>query len=81
MSETPPNDRLATRLDELKRITASTVDVDYRGGSVFVLTARDNQFWSDTYKALDRHEYEITKNLDGEMFVTKAPAEPGRRER
>lgn len=81
MSETPPNERMANRLDELKQITASTVTVDYRGGSVFVLTARDNRFWSDTYKALDRHEYEITKNLDGELFVEKAPADRNRRER
>lgn len=81
MSETPPNERMANRLDELERITASTVTVEYRGGSVFVLTARNNQFWSDTYKALDRHEYEITKTLDGEMYVEKAPAERDRRDR
>lgn len=34
MSETPPNERMANRLDELERITASTVTVEYRGGSV-----------------------------------------------
>lgn len=83
MSDTraPPNERLAERLDHLRQITASTVDVDYHGGSVFVLTARDNEFWSDTYRSLDRHNYQINKNLDGSLYVEKSPAERDRRER
>lgn len=78
MSETPPNKRMENRLKELNQITASTVEASYYGGSVFVLEARDNEFWSDTYSALDRHDYEINKNLDGEMYVEKASLDPRR---
>lgn len=71
MSETLPNERMENRLDELTRITASTVDADYHGNGVFVLTARDNEFWTDTYRALEEHDYRINKNLDGELHVEK----------
>lgn len=72
---TPPNDIMQSREDELNTITASTVKAAYSGGGVFTLHARDNQFWTDTFRALREHEFSIQKHLDGTLYVKKQPDE------
>lgn len=79
MSETrsPPNQRMAAQLEELKQITEATVSVEYDGGSLFILEARDNEFWNSVFNDLREHNYQINKHLDGEMYVEKSRDESG----
>jgi hypothetical protein len=67
----PPNKLLQNRLEELTAITASTVTAHYHGGGVFVLQARDNEFWSDTFRSLREYDFQVQKQLDGELYVEK----------
>lgn len=67
----PPNELMANREDTLNQITASTVEAAYHGGGGFILRARDDTFWGDTYEALDDHGFRITKHLGGDMYVEK----------
>jgi hypothetical protein len=71
----PPNKLMEERMNELDQTTASTVDVHSTGGFVVMLTARDNQFWSDTDTALREHGYQVQKHLEGTLYVEKAPTE------
>lgn len=75
MNETqePPTERLTTQLEHLREITESTVGVDYHGGSVFILTARDNEFWNSVFRSLREHDFQIQKQLDGKLYVEKQP--------
>jgi hypothetical protein len=67
----PPNQRMADRENELNQITRNTVHAAYHGGGVFVLTSRDGDFWTDTYRALEEYDYAINKSIDGTLYVEK----------
>jgi hypothetical protein len=69
----PPNKLLQNSLEELNTITASTVTAHYHGGGVFILQARDNEFWSDTFQSLRECDFQGQKQLDGELYVEKQP--------
>jgi hypothetical protein len=67
----PPTTLMQNRLDELNQITASPMTAVYHGGGVFVLQARDNEFWGDTFRSLREHDFIVQKHLDGDLYVEK----------
>lgn len=76
----PENDRMRKRLEHLRTITESTVEVAYHGGGVFMLTAHDDKFWNSVYQTLREHNFQVQKSLGGTVFVEKGPA-PRERQR
>jgi hypothetical protein len=71
----PPNKLIKGRLDELNEHTASTVRAWSTGGSVFMLTARDDHFWGNTYQTINDLGYQVQKHLEGTLFIERAPNE------
>jgi hypothetical protein len=80
MTREPPNQRLADRLEDLKQLTESTISVEYHGGSLFVLTSRDGNFWNSVFDDLRRHNFDVQKHVDGELYVEKGKTKQEQRD-
>lgn len=78
MSEKIPNKQYEKQYEELQAVLESTIEVQYSGGSQFILTARDDEFWNSVFNDLRRHNWEVQKHISGEMWVKKVEPDPRR---